>query len=297
MSVESIGETTSGPGAWLRSFHASPRPEAPVVLLLPHAGGSASYYYDLSADLAANAQVVVAQYPGRHDRFHEAAAISILELAHPIAAALRDYISPSAPIVVFGHSMGSFVGYEVALELERIGRTVRLFVASGRSAPDVNERAMTGDQPAETLIAELTSMGGTDPELFRYPELLQIVLRTLRADLRTLDGYRHDPNRRLQCEVLTVVGRDDHHVTPEGAAQWRGHTAGEQRTMTMPGGHFFLAKPRQRRELARTIGAAIPAATPAASSLAEPWQQPQSTASTATPRTPRHERGEGTEPA
>lgn len=290
--MNALPETgSSATKSCLKSFHAPPRPDAPVVLILPHAGGSATFYYELSSDLSARANVLVAQYPGRQDRFREAPAESVEALTAPILAELQASLSRSTPVLVFGHSMGALIGFELALALESLNYAVQLFAASSRNAPHLTNSALNAKHSDQALVRELTDMGGTDPELFDFPELLESALRTLRADLRVVERYRPEPQRILSCTVLTLIGRDEKHVDADGAAAWSGYTRGEHRSVIMPGGHFYLAQPQQRAELAQQLSAALPGGPSLAASQSSPGHPPSGPASVA--GKPRHERGKG----
>lgn len=106
------------PSSWIRCFH--PKPAARYTLVcFPHAGGSASYYFDLSAALDADIEMLVVQYPGRENRLFEEPAASVAALADGVYQALRTRL-PRRP-AFFGHSMGGLIGFEVARRLEAAG--------------------------------------------------------------------------------------------------------------------------------------------------------------------------------
>nr|AFV71297.1 PyrG1 [Streptomyces rugosporus] len=222
------------PGLWVRRFHASP--DARVrLLVLPHAGGSASYYFTLSRDLAPEVEVLVAQYPGRQDRLAEGCAGGIEELADGILAELR--ADPDGrPLALFGHSMGTVVAFEVARRLERA--PVWLF-ASGYPAPsrlrggDVHLRDDAG------IVAEIASVGGTDPAWLADESLLSLILPSLRADYGAAE--RHPRGFAvLDCPITALVGDRDPYTTEAEAAAWGEHTAAGFDLRVFAGGHFCL---------------------------------------------------------
>ena len=55
---------TLGAASCLRSFHQSSQPTA-RLLCLPHAGGTAGYFFDLSAALSPAIEVLAVQYRSR----------------------------------------------------------------------------------------------------------------------------------------------------------------------------------------------------------------------------------------
>ena len=145
------------------------------LICFPYAGGSASYYFPLAGELAPDIEVLAVQYPGRHERRLEPCLTDLHELAEHIHGAVLHWLD--RPVVLFGHSMGATLAFEVARRLrDRDGFVpARLFV-SGRRAPtrlrfdDFHKRDDAG------LAAELRRSGGTDPVFLDDEALAALVL-------------------------------------------------------------------------------------------------------------------------
>src|SRR5947207_7750544 len=101
----------SDDGLWIRRFHPAP-PGTPRLVCLPHAGGSASFYFPVSRALSPAVDVLAVQYPGRQDRRHERCVDNIPELAAQVLAVLRPWLT--GPTALFGHSMGASLAFELA---------------------------------------------------------------------------------------------------------------------------------------------------------------------------------------
>jgi surfactin synthase thioesterase subunit len=94
--------------------------------------------------------------------------------------------------------------------------------------------------------------GGIPAAVLAEPELLALLLPTLRADLRIVEDYRYREGPALACPVLACGGADDAEAPPATVAAWRAYTRGAFRAESFPGGHFYWQAdvPRFCREIA-----------------------------------------------
>ncbi|CAM5379606.1 alpha/beta fold hydrolase [Streptomyces atroolivaceus] len=207
-------------------------------MCLPHAGGSASYFFPVSRALTPGIEVLAVQYPGRQDRRAEKCIEDVHELADHVARELE--VWADKPLTLFGHSMGSVLAYEVARRLR--GTEIELLgvLASGRGAPS---RARVHDvhlMHDDNLLREVRALSGTEDKVFEDDDIVRMVLPALRSDYKAVETYRYDPDDRLSCPVVALLGDDDPRVTEDEARAWGEHTDGEFGMRVFPGGHFYL---------------------------------------------------------
>lgn len=214
-------------------------------MCLPHAGGSASFYFPLSRALAPAVEVLAIQYPGRQDRRHEPNIASIPDLADQIFAAVRRL--DDRPLALFGHSMGAVLAYEVALRIQDAGlpAPVRLF-ASGRRAPSCHREERVHMESDDQMVAELRKLSGTSSAMLTDPELLEMIMPAIRSDYRAVETYRYERGRKLDCPVTVLTGDNDPRVSIDEAAAWEEHTTGPTELHVLPGGHFYLVDQNER---------------------------------------------------
>lgn len=246
---------------WLRT--PAPRPAAGTnLVVLPHAGGAANYYRDWAAALPADVETHVVQYPGRENRFGEPFVRSMAELADAVASVVAPLFD--RPTVLFGHSMGASLMYEVGLRCETAGRRPALLIASGHAAPHRHERKELYRAPDEELVAEVRKLSDDGAPVLDDPELREMFLPLIRADYEVIETY--DPGQRpapVDAPLAVFRGAEDDDVDEHKADAWTELTAtGALRThRVFDGGHFYLRRHRAAvlAAIADEIGSLSPA--------------------------------------
>ena len=227
------------------------RPAARMRLFcLPHAGSGSAAFYRWKRELPATIDVCPVLLPGREARLREGSLIDAVALVRELYAATRSYLD--LPFAIFGHSMGSLLAYEWAVQLAEahMPAPVCLFV-SGRegahlplSHPDIHGM---GD---EEFVEELQRRyGGTPENLLADAELREVFLPILRADLNLVETYRHGPQTMLHCPMMAFAGIHDDSVTDAGLEAWGTLTTGQFTTRRFPGDHFYSIGEGQRELL------------------------------------------------
>ncbi|MGN5377321.1 thioesterase [Streptomyces sp. MUSC 14] len=236
--------STEDDSLWIRRFQPA-RPNAPRLLCLPHAGGSASFYFSTAQALAPDVEVLAVQYPGRQDRRAEPCVPTVPELAARLHNALGAWTD--RPLAIFGHSMGAVVGFELAGLLERESdQTPTMLFASGRRAPSRFHAEYVHEGSDDMLIAEMKKLSGTDSRILGDEELLRMVLSAVRADYKAVETYQPAPGTPpLSCPIAVLTGDSDPRTTLDDAAAWREHTTAGFGLRVFPGGHFFLTAQAQ----------------------------------------------------
>jgi medium-chain acyl-[acyl-carrier-protein] hydrolase len=222
-----------------------PNPQARLRLFcFPYAGGSASIYRPWSNDLAPDVEVWPVQLPGRGSRLGEPAFTRLPPLLHALADVLRPHLK--RPFAFFGHSMGALIGFELARLLRRDhGVEPVHLIVSGRSAPQLAVEDLPGPElPDDRFLQELRQRYGSPQPELEDPELLELMLPTLRADVAACRHYFYTPEPPLTCPVTAFGGLLDREVDRTRLEAWREQTSSRFAVRMLPGDHFFLLTDR-----------------------------------------------------
>lgn len=82
--------------------------------------------------------------------------------------------------------------------------------------------------------------GGIPAPILENPEVLELLLPALRADVEALERYVHLPGEPLRCPVVALGGTHDRLVSQDHLAAWAPETSGPFRIVTFPGDHFYF---------------------------------------------------------
>ncbi|MEU6172118.1 alpha/beta fold hydrolase [Streptantibioticus parmotrematis] len=241
---------------WLLRFPA--RPDARLRLLcLPGAGSAAAMYRSWSRELPDDVEVCAVQLPGRAGRLRETPFTAMEPLADALAEVLAAELD--RPAVLFGHSLGSLIGYEVACRLRDAGADgeVRELMVAAHRAPRLGSAGLAYHRlPTEQLMTVMAGLGGTPADVLARPELVRLAEPAMRADFEVDYTYRHRDRPPLALPVSVFGGTGDTTVSEAELAQWRTHTTGEFTLRMLPGDHFFHEGP-SGAELLSLIGARL----------------------------------------
>ncbi len=226
---------------WLAAHR--PRPQRQVRLFcFPYAGGSAAAYRRWPELMPEDIEVCPVELPGRGHRFSEPARLQLEGLTAEIHAGLAPMLGE--PYALFGHSLGAMVAFEFARRLTAAGDPlpVRLFVSGQRAPHRPDPKPPLHDLPDGAFLEEIRALGGTPPDIFANPELMELFLPILRADFQMGETFVWVPSGPLPVPLSALGGLEDDQVSLEDLAGWQAYTRADFRIRRFPGDHFFLCQ-------------------------------------------------------
>lgn len=211
------------------------------VFVFPHAGGIAASFLQWQAMAGPELSLQVAQMPARGIRMHEPPADDVAEVVDQLTTAVVE--RASGPFLLFGHSLGALVAFEVTRELRRRGAPDPLaLLVSGAEAPQTRLiRRRFHELDDAGLIEALRDFGATPAELLADREMMELILPGVRADFALSERYTYRAEPPLALPVHVLLGDRDEHVDLDRAAGWALECAAPPQRHVFAGGHFFLA--------------------------------------------------------
>ncbi len=217
---------------------------APIQLFcFHHAGGSASVFRRFRELLQPQIELVAIELPGRGSRFKEPLSISLVDLIAASSAAINSYARDR--FVIYGHSIGALLAFEVATQLTAMANRPDALIVSGRRAPPLASRPFfAGCQSVDQLTdAQLTQLlekyAGTPPAILQDPGMLALYLPVIRQDFGLDKTYVFAPEVRLTCPLYAYGGQQDSLVNAVELQAWTKLTDAHAEARMLTGGHFF----------------------------------------------------------
>ncbi|WP_440068969.1 thioesterase II family protein [Streptosporangium sp. OZ121] len=212
------------------------------VMCFPHAGAGALYYSKWRHAFQGGVDLRIVEYPLRERRLGTPMPASVGLLAEQIFAEFADVFRGT--YAVWGHSMGSVIGYEVAkLCQERLDNPPLVYFGSGSSAPcDSRFKRVKDLDSAAGLNDVLRRYGGVGEEILRDAGFVKYIAPVIEADLRLMGGYEDTAKEKLRCPIVLMEGREDEVTT----GPWADYTDVSLQVFEYDGGHFFHDAHRAR---------------------------------------------------
>lgn len=219
-----------------------PKPAARLRLFcLPYAGGSPTMFRTWPDAFGDAVEVALVLLPGRGARYYEAPLTDLRDAVKQASVGLAEKVD--LPYVVFGHSLGALIGYELihALREQSLPEPLR-FIPCARAAPHLPDARLPLHKLPDALFVKEVQRryGGIPQAILDDAEMLQLFLPMLRADLQMLETYDYRAHQPLDCAIRAYGAYQDSGVTQTHLNAWAEHTTGDFQSQLFPGDHFFV---------------------------------------------------------
>lgn len=210
------------------------------IFCFHHAGGAASFFGSWVKHFGEDVQLIAVQLPGRWDRINEEALNTIPEIVSACSDTLLNEVD--RPFAVVGFSFGSLVAFEWIRFLRNSSKQlpIHFFPFALRAPQLAMERPFIHNLNNDEFLKTMSERYGGIPDVvLQDPEMLEIILPPLRADMRALEAYVYSEEEKLNLPITAVSGASDSIASLEKISQWKDQTSLGFNTKQFPGGHFF----------------------------------------------------------
>ena len=214
------------------------------LFCFPFAGGSINTYLPWKDHFKTEIELVLVQSPGRGARIQEPPFTNMNDLVGELLEE-SEYFTRS-PYMIFGHSLGARIGYELIRQLEKARERLPLhYIASASPSPHLLKTVdRISDKSDEDFIKAIDGFNGTPKEVIENQDLMKILLPLLRADFGIAENYRSD-NVGLLCPITVFHGAEDRGIEQDAIQAWRALSRNSITFEEIPGGHFFINEHRE----------------------------------------------------
>lgn len=212
-----------------------------ILFCLPYAGGSSAIYYKWRSYLSSSINMIPVELKGRGRRFNEEFYESIEEAVEDVFLYIKNKVCDDE-YVIFGHSMGSLLSYELYHKISESGlKMPRHLFLSGYKAPSCpKDEAITHTLPDRDFVKKIMDFGGTPEELIKNNELFQLFLPIIRNDFKIIELYNHKSRQnKIECDVSILYGNQDS-IKLEDISDWKNHVGNGFKIYNFNGNHFFI---------------------------------------------------------
>ncbi|MFF9774080.1 thioesterase II family protein [Streptomyces sp. NPDC013978] len=228
------------------------------LICLPYAGAGASFYRPWKALAGDALEIVPLQLPGRERLIDEDPYRDAHRAVDGLLAQLREELGEAGEhrVAVFGHSLGAVLAFEVAHRLvdEPGVELLHVFVSGSPEPARGRERRATGLSDEE-FLARVGDFAGYHHPALDDPEMREMILPALRADVEMHENYTPSTDLPLQAPLTVVRGEDDDLVGYDDAESWSKVAGRDFEHVEVPGGHMYLtdAAPALVRLIVSTV--------------------------------------------
>ncbi|MEU8793007.1 alpha/beta fold hydrolase [Streptomyces sp. NPDC048643] len=228
-------------------------PEQTTLLCVPFAGAGPSFFHPWRELSAGRWRVTSVELPGRERRILDTPYRNVVEAAKGSIDDIVADLGEGTSTVLFGHSLGAVLAYELAHLLPTRGVHVERLVVSGSPGPwTQRERRATG-LPDEEFLARVEEFAGFRHEALDHPEMRELILPVLEADCEMHENYVPSTDTPLAVPICSLRGAWDGLVTAAEARQWQDATTAGFTYAELPGDHMYLVD--HGRDILDTIAA------------------------------------------
>lgn len=212
------------------------------LICLPHAGGSFSYFYNWKKHLNDSIDLYPLELKGRSRRLKEPHYQNLDDAVDDIFLNIRDVLFSDEDYMIFGHSMGSLLAYELYYKIDNMGlKKPKHMFFSGYKAPNIiRTQDKVHGLSDEEFLKEIIKLGEISNILIDNPKLAKVFIPILKNDCKIVENYIFNKrDKNIDCNISILYGKHDRFDLSD-IYEWKKHSCKACKFHEFEGGHFFI---------------------------------------------------------
>lgn len=207
-----------------------------------HFAGGNCYSFDFLKPHLRDFEIVTPELPGRGRRINETLIRDFDQAALDLYSQMARRLTFGS-FIIYGHSMGAYLGLRVVSLLEQQGLSPSYLIVSGNPGPGAVD---DGSAPVRHLMErsrfadELALLGGTPRELIENDDLFNYIEPILRADFQVAERNALADEPPVNCPLHAIMGSLEENT--EAIDNWGRYTAASFTSQLLDGDHFFIRR-------------------------------------------------------
>ncbi|MEV6019612.1 alpha/beta fold hydrolase [Streptomyces sp. NPDC051997] len=214
--------------------------ERTTLLCVPFAGAGPSFFHPWQDLAAGRWRVTSVELPGRERRILDEPYRNVVEAAKNEIDTVVAGLGGASRVVLFGHSLGAVLAYELVHLLTARGVPVQRLVVSGSPGPWTQRERRAAGLEGDEFLARVEEFAGFRHEALDHPEMRELILPTLQADCEMHEAYVPSTDEPVSVPITSLRGEADGLVTAAEGRQWQDATTAAFRYTEFPGDHMYL---------------------------------------------------------
>ncbi len=204
-----------------------------------YSGGTASNFRTWLNHFPLSIELCPIQLPGRETRISDELIFTMDHLVDSLWPEIHSLLD--RPCILFGHSLGAVIAYEIAKKIESFSNQLKFLFVSACSAPKLFMKNVTNIhlESDEQFIETLKGYGAMHTQILKNKEALDLLLPRIRADFSIFETYIYRATAPLKSSIVGCCGLQDEIVAPEKIKAWAAETTSNFYFHEFQGGHFY----------------------------------------------------------
>ncbi len=209
------------------------------LFCIPYSGGSANIFFEWKNIFKTKLNLVPIEYKGHGSLYSEKLYTSIQQTTDDLVE--RYFINNQEPYIIYGHSLGSLVTYEILKKIRESGlkQPEHVIFAASRPPHLLYKRKKYTTMPKEAFMERIFELGNTPREVLDNHELRDLFFEILFADMKLIDDYINNEIESFDIPISVYAGTNDMETPAEDINEWSRYANNTFELKLFNGNHFF----------------------------------------------------------